>query len=164
MHLNLQTTGYGKCRSVVECNESKSIHRSFTSVVDDDEPNWIPIPDLNRTDADVGISFLVQNSVYYFEPVHDPWYLAEELANINYTGGLELYLANEPVKVMGCAEQFRICNPEQTACTPYGGSLQLSSIRDLGLNTMQLATAHRVGAAAQHSSIYDSLFILAPDG
>ena len=69
--------------------------------------------------------FLSQNNIAYMNPVFDPWFSA----NGTYTvpdSKPKASRADFDVSVMGCAEQYRMCNPATGACTPFSGFLSLS--------------------------------------
>ena len=38
--------------------------------------HWQPIPELNRTDADVSLSIITAGNIYYDKPVEDPLFAA----------------------------------------------------------------------------------------
>jgi hypothetical protein len=135
----------------------------FHKLINDDRPyvhnagvansTWNPIPALNRTDADVSILFMSQNSLTYYKPVYDPWFLAN--GSFYFVKG-ELLLPNHFVNVMACADQYRICNPTTGGCTPYVGNQQLQlATSEIHLNSEQVATVQRLVNSV--SGIYDSV-------
>jgi hypothetical protein len=108
---------------------------------------WEPIPELNRRDADLSLFFLSQNQLGYLTPVLDPWFSANGTRSVTISGRT-ISQPDKPVSVIGCAEQYRMCNPTTSTCTPWSG---FSSLRDpiMKLNTPnytppQLATASRL--------------------
>jgi hypothetical protein len=134
--------------------------RSYYNNAGTVNPVWDPIPPFNRTDADVSMHFLTQNSVSYIDPVFDPWFYAN--------GSVSLGVFNRPnwmVQVMGCVDQHRICNAENEKCTPYVGASQLADvIKKLDLNNNQLAAAYRLVNAALASGTYQSVVGLGGGG
>lgn len=67
-----------------------------------------PIPEMNRTDADIGINVVWMNNVQYAKPVDDPMFGAHERRE--YTSGgenLTVYGADKPAAVLGCTIQVR---------------------------------------------------------
>ncbi|KAH7064406.1 hypothetical protein BKA63DRAFT_173039 [Paraphoma chrysanthemicola] len=94
---------------------------------------WQPIPELLRSDADVGIIFLeTHNTPFLYAPVHDPWFSASR-GPFNMTavqGKLPYYLSDEPVSVLACIQQYQFCNAASegnASCTPLRGIVQASS-------------------------------------
>jgi hypothetical protein len=122
--------------------------------------------------SDITLLFLAQNSVHYTQPVYDPWFLADgtnwESKNFimsrNGTTAAQNYsLANSYVRALGCVEQFRFCNPNSGACTPYSGSVELGLELDaLKLNYAQVAAAKILMSAA--STVDETISGLADDG
>jgi hypothetical protein len=63
-----------------------------------------------------------------------------------------MWLPDRNVSVLGCIDQYRICNSDRGVCTPPGGVVALSNaITKIGLNNAQLATALRLHKAAERS-------------
>ncbi|KAK3345912.1 hypothetical protein B0T25DRAFT_483468 [Lasiosphaeria hispida] len=112
-----------------------------------DETPWEPIADLDRRDADVSVFFLSQNQLGYLTPVLDPWFSASGNRSVDL-GTHNISKSDRTVTVMGCAEQYRMCNPTSSACTEWGGfSLVSESIMKRNIpeyNPAQLATASRL--------------------
>jgi hypothetical protein len=88
-----------------------------------------PIPAIHRGDADVSLVFLSAGNIIFTKPVDDPWYSAHvPLQNITATGNSkgrqELYMADSPASVLGCAIQYQQCIstlPEGKRCSQLGG-------------------------------------------
>jgi hypothetical protein len=121
-------------------------------------PLWEPIPDFNRTDADVSMFFLSQNGVYYEQPVLDPFFLANGSVWVEKVGW-NYSQSNAFVDIMLCTDQYRICNPPSGNCTSPGGILQLTdAINNIGLNVHQLASAQRLVNASVSSDTHSSVF------
>ena len=129
--------------------------------------DFIPIPELSRTDGDVDLLFLSFSKVYD-APVNDPWYSAQIPSsypthdNINAINRT-VYVRERPVITMACVEQHQLCiesddpaaTPDPQRCTPLGGSMQTQYTVDaLNLTARQVATATRVFNAAKDSLIY----------
>ena len=110
---------------------------------------WEPIADLNRTDADMSVFFLSQNHVGYFTPVLDPWFSANGTRTLDVPGSdSPIFLPDEFISTLVCADQYRMCNPATGACTAQGGQYQLldAVVTDNapGFSTTQRATAGRL--------------------
>lgn len=86
-----------------------------------------PIEDLQRTDGDTYLVFLIGNGVPYWGNVTDPWYQAHGpgpvLANAvgDLTKGIAFYTPDEAASPLACVEQFQYCNtayPRDVGCGP----------------------------------------------
>ncbi|PLB44482.1 hypothetical protein P170DRAFT_417125 [Aspergillus steynii IBT 23096] len=113
---------------------------------------WIPIPALNRTDADVNIIFINANNLRYDYPVDDPIFGAhrsaleelQQLPDVNASIA-ELnnwWLPDSYTTVLGCTDQYQVCSVGTGSCTPLNGmgDLTYNMIQtsvDLGLNPRQ---------------------------
>ncbi|KAF2438610.1 hypothetical protein P171DRAFT_491268 [Karstenula rhodostoma CBS 690.94] len=75
----------------------------------DDATFLTPIPELNRTDADVFLVFLDQSDITYLNQTDDPWFRATLPV---FYGEYKLYRPNEPATVLGCASQLHVCSSE----------------------------------------------------
>jgi hypothetical protein len=86
---------------------------------------WFPIPELNRTDADVTLMFVMSNSIYYDVPNTDPIFsatLVEDTLVVTSDQNVTIYTSNSWVTVLGCVEQYQFCNPLTGNCTPLSHS------------------------------------------
>ena len=104
---------------------------------------WIPIPALNRTDADVSLFFLAPTGITYEAPVADPFFAASTPYNVSAGDGVNhtYYTANQEVYALACADQHQLCNPTNGKCSPLSGTSQVNSnLPGLDLNIAQLAT------------------------
>jgi len=123
-----------------------------------------PVPALNTTDADLSLLFIAANSVYYSEPCGDPIFSANTYYSSNTSNVfLEGYYPDYWVSVLGCSEQYRICNPNTNQCTPSQGLMQLSRAFDeneggLDINVLQNAVANRLLRVLQVSNVYYATF------
>lgn len=125
--------------------------------------DWIPIPALNRTDADVSIFFLAPNGVEYEAPVADPFFAASIPKNISDgagDGGNDTYYSsNQYVYALACAEQHQFCNPTNGICTPLSGAFQV--VTDLpvllDLNDAQASTAGIMYLTFIYLNLYNSV-------
>jgi hypothetical protein len=110
---------------------------------------WAPIPDLNRTDADVTIFLLAFNDILFNEPNDDPVFSAHA-AKLSPLGFLA-YGPDKNISAMACAEQHQYCNPavasgKSPRCTNLTGAQLLwpndevsaiQLIRDTGLSAIK---------------------------
>ena len=131
---------------------------SATAFAGDPPPymeDLIPRPFLHRNDADISLAFLSSNSIVYSNATDDPWYSAHSnplTVSINGSALNEnsdsiinatVYFRDHPVSVLGCAEQYQICNPgsdHRDICSPLTGLYALNR-EGLGLNNRQKITA-----------------------
>jgi hypothetical protein len=106
-------------------NNSLSSNRAFT-----------PIDSLYRKDADITLLFLSSDQVISPVEINDPWYSAHSTVpgvRLNFTGFGNLttggFFADEPVSVLGCANQYQICYPDKKGkpsnCSRLGGKQEL---------------------------------------
>jgi hypothetical protein len=124
---------------------------------------WKPDALLNRTDADITLMMLNQNTISYQAVSDDPWMPAHEPVddlNSSYVGDYDLTL-------LGCAEQHQICNPNAvngtTKCTRLTGGLQVlfelgSTGNTVGLNIYQQYTANRILRHADLMNMFNAVF------
>lgn len=128
---------------------------------------WDPVPEINRTDADVALLFLMQNGVSYSEPVDDPMFAAHDVMDLSgYLAGAVYYNTDNYVTTMGCIDQYKICNPDNNQCTDLMGVMQIlpwvgyNNDHTLKLNTIQQALVIRLMRSAQTSSIGNVVFAM----
>ena len=135
---------------------------------------WVPHPLLKRTDADVTLLMLSQNSIYYSAPVDDPWMMAHDKLVLN---DRTVWISDNAVNLMGCAEQLQICSPDRSGnpkrCSKLNGKFPLmdelvdSVTADEGagksswLNSAQIVTLFRFLKDADSKTIY---FTVQPRG
>ena len=69
--------------------------------------------------------------------------------------------ADHPVNVLGCVDQYQVCNPATSSCSSPGGLyhliINLVENNTLGLNSAQLASATRLHYASLSSKTYSSV-------
>lgn len=109
---------------------------------------WAPIAALNTTDADLSMMLVSGNSIRYSNPVNDPIFAAHGPAIANALINKTVYTSDAAGGVIGCSEQYRICNPVNNKCTPFAGaSQQIDNISpDMDFNLQQLSTTLRITA------------------
>ncbi|KAK5103630.1 hypothetical protein LTS08_003048 [Lithohypha guttulata] len=121
---------------------------------------YVPIKEISNTNADLSLLFLASNSIRYEKPTNDPLFAAHYSYNLS---GYTWWSSDQYVTVLGCSEQYRVCNPNNGVCTPRMGTIQLQQAflangDGLNLNLNQNATAFRVVLAAAYSSVYHATF------
>ena len=94
---------------------------------------------------------LTQNDVVYLAPSDDPWMPAQ--GKVPGTG-TSICVAEYNLNLMGCIDQYQICNPQKgndpSACTKLSGQVAVSTElvwngKDImGLNDHQSLTALRI--------------------
>ena len=115
---------------------------------------WDPLPELNRTDADVVLIMVAANSVSYQAPLDDPFFPVIE-TNL---GSGKYYMSANWINTMGCTEQHQFCNPLDGRCTDLMGTTLLIEGDDaIGLNPVQESIRKRIGFAALKSGIHYQL-------
>ena len=123
-----------------------------------------PVSALNNSNADLSLVFIAPNSVYYSEPCSDPVFSANSYySNTDGDVTVEGYYPDYWVSVLGCSEQYRICDPNTNQCTPKQGLMQLqnSFYENRGgpdLNDVQNAIGQRLIGALQVSNVYYATF------
>ncbi|KAF2150220.1 hypothetical protein K461DRAFT_315187 [Myriangium duriaei CBS 260.36] len=127
------------------------------------QSTWIPIPMFNRTDADVSMIFITPNSVYFEARNYDPIFGATRpLFNTTQLDGTieEFYDSNKFIAAIGCMEQFQVCHPDGTGCTPLDGiypMLDRAIHNSVPFNPVQLVTAVRFATAASSTLVSNLL-------
>lgn len=81
---------------------------------------YIPIPELQKSDADVQIFFLSAPDIFFMNTVEDPWFSAHkprkiivgsELGKVKYSS----YWKDEPVSAVACTSQVQYCRPSSNS-------------------------------------------------
>lgn len=118
--------------------------------------DFIPISQLNRTDADVTLIFL-SNFAYYPEPVTDLFFNATVPVE-GSIGGSTTYTAGMPIAVMGCTEQHQLCDPVAGTCSPLTGINVLGNMDQF--TGEQLAIVQHVFNAITGNALNNMVFTL----
>jgi hypothetical protein len=93
---------------------------------------FLPISELNRTNADLNLLFLLQSmGVQYSKPVNDPWFEAKDAQSVAYeyqpgnTRNATVYNPKLPISTVGCTFQHQWCSKTGTGseamCTDLHG-------------------------------------------
>lgn len=102
------------------------------------QSSFVPIPELNRTDADVTV-LLLNNRVGYTGEVKDEWFRAS--AQISGIARLpQAWVSVRTLSGVACTEQIQFCNGDR--CSRIGSFYDFSPMDppDLGFNPAQKAT------------------------
>ncbi|KAI9890825.1 MAG: hypothetical protein M1814_003609 [Vezdaea aestivalis] len=140
---------------------------------------WLPIKDLNRTDADVTIMFISFNNIDFVASNDDPIFSAHVPSRSPV--GIPAFKPDKEFGVLACAEQHQYCNPNKAEgapdrCTALTGSelvwgsnttRDISLLEDtgikalennnIGLNDFQKVLAG-YSATAQSAGMYFAVF------
>ncbi|KAH6708862.1 hypothetical protein BKA61DRAFT_696736 [Leptodontidium sp. MPI-SDFR-AT-0119] len=138
---------------------------SYLSYAQFDTQMWSPIPALNRTDADVSLVILAQNSVAYIEPVDDPFFAAHvDFNGLFQSRNATYYFADTYFHILACAEQYQYCNPNshdtdgQPHCTELSSSVAIQRQKStLNLSQFALLTAGLFDTLLPLANIFGSI-------
>jgi hypothetical protein len=119
---------------------------------------WSPLPALARSDADVTLMVLEQNTLIYKTPSDDPW-MPAHISDPDIIP--RFWMGDYDLNLMGCIEQYQICNPNldrDTGCTKLSGStiLMASFIEPearIGLTRNQMATVDRFLVTSSYNTM-----------
>lgn len=120
---------------------------------------------MNRTDADVSLVILAQNSVVYIEPVDDPFFAAHvDFNGIFQSRNATYYFADTYFHILACAEQYQYCNPNshdtdgQAHCTELSSSVAIQrQASTINLSPFALLTAGLVDTLLPLANIFGSI-------
>lgn len=105
----------------------------------------------------MSVYFLSSNVVAYLTPVYDTWFSASGNNTVPY-GDRNAWQYDYLVNTLVCAEQYQLCNPTTSVCSPLGGKRDLGSWiligNRLALNPAQLLSAARLFVAVSATSTY----------
>ncbi|KAJ9628419.1 hypothetical protein H2204_009256 [Knufia peltigerae] len=129
----------------------------FADATDINPGTFDPIPQLNRTDADVALWFIMQDQLAFVTRVDDPIFQADvsvveevitsdgDLINMTY------WTPSEPLTVLGCAQQWQWCNGEHH-CTPLAGIVD-QDISSLNYSARQQSLFDRIQYTVQGANM-----------
>jgi hypothetical protein len=97
----------------------------------------VPIPQFNRSDADVSLLFL-NRALLYTGQVADPWFTATLQIHEDEWGGK--WGSSLATTAVGCVEQYQFCNGDR--CTPTSGIYNVNDklVGAVGYSPAQMAT------------------------
>ncbi|KAK0637539.1 hypothetical protein DIS24_g10716 [Lasiodiplodia hormozganensis] len=105
-------------------------------IPDNEQTDWLPIPELRPDDADVAFIAVIGHSVTFIEQVNDPIFSAHRPAgmkNVNpqWPDSRDMtYFSDHTDGIMACTMQHQICDPNKppkTGCTPLTAAASLRS-------------------------------------
>lgn len=131
-------------------------------------PDWKPIPDFKRSDADTVVFLLSTSGVSYRNSIPDPFFRAINSSNTNnvsFDGEIpktRVFRPESLVTGIGCIDQYQICNPNLPKgvknCTSLASAANVSEMTpSLNLNSLQNATALILNHYLQDSGIYNTV-------
>lgn len=92
---------------------------------------FVPVPELTRSDVDMQIIFLSARGLVYPAPVDDPWFSAHHpgpeitiIFNQDSSSTRQTYETDEPANPLACIQQIQVCNPnahQGSQCQELGG-------------------------------------------
>lgn len=101
--------------------------------VDPTISDFDPIPQLRNPQADLETYFFSSNNIVYANETNDPWYSAHQKYSqtVSQTGDgqeeyVDLYMADDMASVMGCVQQYQLCNPnlpKEKRCSPLAAMM-----------------------------------------
>lgn len=87
--------------------------RTANGTVWKDRSDFVPIPQLTLSDADLIIVFLSSQGVIYLNQTNDPWYRGIVPSTLQYsTGQRTIYTPDEAASPLGCALRYQYCNSD----------------------------------------------------
>ena len=126
---------------------------------------WTPVIELNRTDADVSIFFLNQNSIRYDAPVSGPLFQTETEASV-YNPEMKYNVGYYYTNTLGCVDQHQYFNPSPsrsggddsqcTALTDYTSATQ--GLADLSLTDVQSNVSARISASLKYLNMHYAVY------
>jgi hypothetical protein len=133
-----------------------------------------PIPELNRTDADINLLILLQGQgVQYSTPVDDPWFEAKspKLVSYEYQPGESknetVYNPQLPISTVGCAMQTQWCSNSgdnsKAMCTDLTGIVpSIRQARHLFTSEKQKVTLERMIQTVKEVGDFSKMILSIP--
>ncbi|KAI6777574.1 uncharacterized protein J7T54_004870 [Emericellopsis cladophorae] len=144
-----------------------SAYRGFSDAAN---ISWVPIPSLNRTDADVSAILIAANLLTYAQSVDDPVFQAngsikDPIRSLELGTEQVMYLSDYTLRVVACADQHEFCDPISGACSGLDGHLG-GGVRELlrTVNNNQAATIVRIQHDSQLYTMEGSVRSLGANG
>lgn len=111
---------------------------------------WTPISKLSRTDADVSIFFINQNSIRYERPVNDPVFSAHR----TLTKENPDYLPDRFTNAIGCIDQMQICDSSGICTSLADFNTVQRELLQLPMSDTKQAMAKRFANSMKFSLAY----------
>ncbi|KAK1818975.1 hypothetical protein LTR12_006663 [Friedmanniomyces endolithicus] len=162
-HSLVESNGYTltlffNLKRVAVPTETNAVHRPIIHKADGSGSLWTPIPELNRTDADVTLLILAQNSIDYGVPCDDPWFSAHQVRNDT---SQTWYVGDDYFNILACADQHQFCNPNvdsSKGCTSLADEATVfNEMFTIGFSDLQIAAAGRIAVPMPFSNMYYSV-------
>lgn len=121
----------------MRCNISSRAMAYRGGIPDNEQTDWLPIPELRPDDADVAFIAVIGHSVTFIEQVNDPIFSAHRPAgmrNVNpqWPDSRDMtYFSDHTDGIMACTMQHQICDPNKppkTGCTPLTAAASLRPV------------------------------------
>jgi hypothetical protein len=137
---------------------------------------FLPISELNRTNADVNLLFLLQSmGVQYPKSVNDPWFEAKDPQSVTYeyqpgkTRNTTVYNPKLPISTVGCTIQHQWCSKlstgSETICTDlHGIEPSIRQARQLFNREKQRVTLERVIKVTKEVGDFSKIVLSNPNG
>ncbi|KAH7053229.1 hypothetical protein B0J12DRAFT_622697 [Macrophomina phaseolina] len=135
--------------------------------------DFVPVPALQQTDADLHLIFLSANSIIFTQMVDDPWYSAHRnISQIYWSdigqveGEISAIVQDDAASVLACTVKEQYCNPnlpEEIRCAPFGGEHESAYLAEhLWTDEKQLAAFRWIGAIfkAHQPSMHNVVYTL----
>ncbi|EKG10119.1 hypothetical protein MPH_12719 [Macrophomina phaseolina MS6] len=135
--------------------------------------DFVPVPALQQTDADLHLIFLSANSIIFAQMVDDPWYSAHRnISQIYWSdigqveGEISAIVQDDAASVLACTVKEQYCNPnlpEEIRCAPFGGEHESAYLAEhLWTDEKQLAAFRWIGAIfkAHQPSMHNVVYTL----
>ncbi|KAF2639640.1 hypothetical protein P280DRAFT_470267 [Massarina eburnea CBS 473.64] len=137
--------------------------RASTAYYKNPNPNisdFTPIPEFAVPQADVTL-LSIFSKAEYTSSVTDPLFNAQ-----NASASPPFFVASDDLSILGCTEQYQICNPKTTRCTALTGLYDMLDTVDsnaLELSQRQRATFHVLWKVAWSMALQFAGEIIADD-
>ncbi|KAK7428375.1 hypothetical protein QQZ08_005132 [Neonectria magnoliae] len=131
---------------------------TYYHLAGDTNATWQPTDALALDDRDIALILIAPNSVLHIEPNNDPVFAASIERDLDSTVA---FAPDRYLSPIACADRHQVCNPNNNICTPLQGSMDIlrsSAGEDLGLNSVQLATAQRLQFVISASTFHHTIF------
>jgi hypothetical protein len=127
-----------------------------------DQVQIIPLPEMQRSDADISLLALNLDPIMYFqEPIDDPLFSAHKLLDFRSQRNYSYYASDYPARVIGCAAQNEFCYARRghgLQCSPPDGvPLQIETDRYPDASDNQIAALDALRRFAFLNDISNSL-------
>ncbi|KAF2745218.1 hypothetical protein M011DRAFT_479365 [Sporormia fimetaria CBS 119925] len=129
---------------------------AFTQMANSQYNAMTVLPELQRSDADVGLKLILKNSVLFRNPVDDPMFAAHiKVQSVLQGGNGTEYLSDEIGSMLGCATQYQYCIGDSFCSEPGGLLWEGMNNTDFfpGATDLQLAVLWQLSWAGYFSDI-----------